>query len=207
MQVSRNSIREALSALEVSGWIEARVGSGTYVLQKPNHQPDLEDVLAVVDVGFDVIEIWEAERELDSVIIGLAADRATSRDIERLAEILDEMRDAADAENVEQVLALVQRFHHAFSVAAGNAPLRAALISIGRTSTEEYVRRVTLDAVAKGLQVVTEAHAAMLLAIRLRDRLAAVDAVRRFYRVFLSYLDGELLHRKPSCTGRIAPSR
>ena len=198
MQVSRNSIREALSALELSGWIEARVGSGTYVLQKPNSQPDLDDVLAAVDVGFDVIEIWEAERELDSVIIGLAADRATSRDIERLAEILEEMRQAADQEDVERVLSLGQRFHRTFAVAAGNAPLRAALAAIGRTSAEEYARRVALDAVAKGLRVVTEAHAAMLLAIRLRDRLAAVDAVRRFYRVFLSYLDDELLHRKAS---------
>ncbi|HEY1231587.1 MAG TPA: GntR family transcriptional regulator, partial [Ramlibacter sp.] len=35
--VSRPSVREALIALEVEGWVEVRTGSGVYVLER--HQP------------------------------------------------------------------------------------------------------------------------------------------------------------------------
>src|SRR5438067_7978224 len=33
--VSRPSVREALIALEVEGWVEVRTGSGVYVLDRP----------------------------------------------------------------------------------------------------------------------------------------------------------------------------
>ena len=35
--VSRPSVREALIALEVEGWVEVRTGSGVYVLERPGH--------------------------------------------------------------------------------------------------------------------------------------------------------------------------
>ncbi len=35
--VSRPSVREALIALEVEGWVEVRTGSGVYVLERSAH--------------------------------------------------------------------------------------------------------------------------------------------------------------------------
>lgn len=36
--VSRTSVREAIIALEVSGWVEVKMGSGVYVSKRENHQ-------------------------------------------------------------------------------------------------------------------------------------------------------------------------
>jgi GntR family transcriptional repressor for pyruvate dehydrogenase complex len=37
--VSRPSVREALIALEVEGWVEVRMGSGIYVCSRPSGVP------------------------------------------------------------------------------------------------------------------------------------------------------------------------
>jgi len=37
--VSRPSVREALIALEVEGWVEVRTGSGVYVLERGGRAP------------------------------------------------------------------------------------------------------------------------------------------------------------------------
>ncbi|MGO3126085.1 MAG: FadR/GntR family transcriptional regulator, partial [Advenella sp.] len=43
LQVSRTSVREAIIALEVSGWVEVRLGSGVYVRQRAPAQVNHED--------------------------------------------------------------------------------------------------------------------------------------------------------------------
>src|SRR6478735_3106447 len=40
LKVSRPSVREALIALEVEGWIEVRMGSGIYVLERGGARGD-----------------------------------------------------------------------------------------------------------------------------------------------------------------------
>jgi GntR family transcriptional repressor for pyruvate dehydrogenase complex len=53
MRVSRTAVRQALKVLEAAGKIETRIGSGTYVLESPEHGNDLRRILPTeVDKAF-----------------------------------------------------------------------------------------------------------------------------------------------------------
>ena len=49
--VSRPSVREALIALEVEGWVEVRTGSGVYVLDRAQHTQSAEKTIAITEWG------------------------------------------------------------------------------------------------------------------------------------------------------------
>jgi GntR family transcriptional repressor for pyruvate dehydrogenase complex len=84
--VSRPTIREAMIALELSGLIEIRTGSGIYVSYKnPVTLPKL------VDKGIGPFEILEMRYILESEICALAATKITDEQVERLYELIAEM--------------------------------------------------------------------------------------------------------------------
>lgn len=84
--VSRPTIREAMIALEISGIIEIRTGSGIYVSnKKPEHTPIL------TDKGVGPFEILEMRYVLEPEICALAAARITDAQVKRLNELIQEM--------------------------------------------------------------------------------------------------------------------
>lgn len=193
MSVSRNSVREALSALELSNILEARVGSGTYVKHSPTVGADFDGALQRADIGYDLMEIWEAHRELDIAIVGLAADRATSRDYEALTDISRHLESAATAGDVQEFRRLAWKFRKATVRAAGNGPLEAAQAVLHRLTEEPQVADRTCAALQMHLEQASDAYAAVLLAMRLRDNEAASDATRQYYSILMTYLAKELL--------------
>ena len=94
--VSRSTVREALQALEHTGFVESQQGRGTYI--KEIGRQSLTDPLQILIHGSDrghrqmyefriVIETWAA---------GLAAVRATAEDIDRLGGIVGRMKRRCD---------------------------------------------------------------------------------------------------------------
>jgi len=193
MQVSRNSVREALRALALSGIVEAQVGSGTFVKRLPANSIDFHGALETVDIGFDAIEVWEAQCELDIVIIGLAADRATSRDFEELSHLRGRMAGAAAGRDVREFLDLSWAFRSALARACGNGPLHAAQTVLQRLTEKGVAQRIAREALKNRLEAATRNHGAMLLAVRLRDREAAAQAVRDHYAILQRHLAQEFL--------------
>ncbi|WP_404996593.1 FadR/GntR family transcriptional regulator [Caldifermentibacillus hisashii] len=87
--VSRAPVRQALSALELNGYIYSRQGEGVYIKnnQPPNDQSNPDHVLESVSPE----DIVEARMNIEPVIIKFAAERATDEDIQELQEILKKM--------------------------------------------------------------------------------------------------------------------
>ncbi len=84
--VSRPTIREAMIAMELSGIIEIRTGSGIYVSkQKP--------LLEARDKGVGPFEIMEIRYIIESEACALAATRITDEQIEKLKETLIAMEE------------------------------------------------------------------------------------------------------------------
>ena len=82
LKVSRPTIREAMIALEVSGLIEVRTGSGIYVRAHPDPSLDL-----VRDDGIGPFDILELRLMVEPDAAALAAERMTDAQIIRLREI------------------------------------------------------------------------------------------------------------------------
>lgn len=84
--VSRATIREAMIALEISGFIEIRIGSGAYVTDKKskNHS-------GLVGHGIGLFEVLEMRYILEPEICALTATRISDKQIQKLKDIIGEM--------------------------------------------------------------------------------------------------------------------
>jgi DNA-binding FadR family transcriptional regulator len=85
--VSRPTIREALVALEISGLIEVRTGSGAYVATD-----DLganASKAKVVDTGPSPFELLAARRMIEPSCAALAASTATKRDMAAIRDAFE----------------------------------------------------------------------------------------------------------------------
>src|SRR5690349_1531994 len=116
--VSRNSLREAVKALEVIRVLDVRRGDGTYVTSlDPRHL--LEAMSFVVDLHTDrsILEMFELRRILEPAAAGLAATRLTADGIAALQQLVDE----ADVEgSIEDLVRHDLSFHQAIVESAGN---------------------------------------------------------------------------------------
>ncbi|HUL94804.1 MAG TPA: FadR/GntR family transcriptional regulator [Usitatibacter sp.] len=114
--VSRPSVREALIALEVEGYVEVRVGSGVYVTGPP---PAAQTSPADAESG--PFELIRARWLIESECAALAAKHATRAQVRAMEEALEQM--AADCDRGVMPLAADRLFHLRIAEASGNSAL------------------------------------------------------------------------------------
>ena len=91
--VSRTAVREAFVALSMAGVVETRIGDGTYVAAPPKEQ-SASALAALRAGGIDVLDIWRAKQEIETVILVAAVSRVSEKDIETLQGITEQMAES-----------------------------------------------------------------------------------------------------------------
>lgn len=81
--VSRSSVREALIALEINGWVEIRTGHGVFVSQR---LPDASEVPS--DEGVGVACLMEAREVVEGEIAALAARNGSDEQLATIARLV-----------------------------------------------------------------------------------------------------------------------
>ncbi|ATW23471.1 FadR/GntR family transcriptional regulator [Candidatus Formimonas warabiya] len=92
--VSRMAIREALSALQASGVVEVKHGSGTYLKNINDDviiKPIARELIAQKD---NLLDLFELRRGIETEAASLAAVRASDEQISKLKEVLAQTRKA-----------------------------------------------------------------------------------------------------------------
>jgi GntR family transcriptional repressor for pyruvate dehydrogenase complex len=159
-------VREAIAHLRVDGLVEARRGSGTYVLSRPSD--NLADVASLTDVS-RFLRYQELRLCVEGQAAALAAERHTDKALAEIVRSHDEFarliqRGSFDPEKD-------RAFHLAILDATGNDFFRTALenaevalsdfmgisLSITRSGSTERARKVLAE------------HRDILEAIRKRD--------------------------------------
>ncbi|MGN6703078.1 MAG: FCD domain-containing protein [Burkholderiaceae bacterium] len=115
--VSRPSLREALIALEVEGYIEVRMGSGIYVCEPPKAQPQTLD--SATEEG--PLELIRARALIEGEVAAVAARTGTKRQFDAIGEAIDSMED--DAKAGRKPLEADRLFHVRIAEASGNSVL------------------------------------------------------------------------------------
>jgi GntR family transcriptional regulator, hexuronate regulon transcriptional repressor len=110
--VSRLTLREAIIGMEIMGLVEARRGSGVYVIDQA------DDRFATSELDIGAFELTEARRMVEGEAAALAAINAQADDIAELREILDRMI----AENREEMHDEIadREFHMRIAQTTGN---------------------------------------------------------------------------------------
>jgi GntR family transcriptional repressor for pyruvate dehydrogenase complex len=122
--IARNSLREALKAMELIGMLESRVGEGTFVCPRSEF---LARPLLWAFTGTDhaeLADLMEARTLMEADLAGLAAKRGTPQELKRIANTIDAMQHHIAGH--EAVVESDMAFHVAVGEAAHNEVLANA---------------------------------------------------------------------------------
>lgn len=111
MQVSRNSLREAMKILSAMGIVEIRRGDGTYICSQAN--PTLFDKV-IYSMIYDVSsseELLELRQVLDEATVQMAAGKITSEEIAKLQKNINDMQEACNRSDVAAMQQCDMEFH------------------------------------------------------------------------------------------------
>ena len=98
LSVGRGTIREAVKILVSRNILEIRRGCGTFVCEKPGVVDDPLGFAFVKDKKRLGLDLCEVRMIIEPEIAALAAERATSEEIEELQRIEDEVKELCDKE-------------------------------------------------------------------------------------------------------------
>ncbi len=187
MKVSRNSVREALSALQIIGIIESRTGEGTYVRDSVQEEVDIGQALTTLRKEQDLFEIWEARKEIEGSLVRLAIDRINPDKLAQIQSILERMREAMQTGDTVAYLDTNRAFHVAVAEAADNALLKNALCALMKITTQQLSEEVNLGYVLESIRKSFNEHEAIYNAIREQDKRLALKAIRTHFKELERY--------------------
>jgi len=189
MGVSRNSVREALSALQIAGFVRTRVGDGTYV--SIGELSRVAQKLALLrDEGIDFLGIWGARNEIEGILTRYGLERATSSDIEVLRSMLADMAAAVAARDTPSFSLSDVAFHLAIADLSDDFALIRAeqqLLTISR----QFYRALDQVGSARSpsqLERSLDAHWAIARAIEQRDPISAESALSDHFAMIRDYV-------------------
>lgn len=87
--VSRNSIRESLKALQLTGILTSKPGKGTYVSEQALRNIHNMELMSVIENESTLMELMETRLIIEPDLAKLAAQRVTDEDIVRLEEVIE----------------------------------------------------------------------------------------------------------------------
>ena len=183
--LSRNSLREAVKALELIRVLDVRRGDGTYVtsLEPPLL---LEAMSFVIDIHQDhtILDLFEVRRLLEPAAASMATLKATRGDLDTLTAMLDEV---GPETSVEDLVAHDVKFHGFICELSGNSYLSTLLESLsGRTLRARIWRGLTEE---HSVERTLAEHRSIVEAMALGN----TDLVRSWVTVHISGVESWLL--------------
>ena len=158
--VSRTPVREALRQLAASGLVEARAHRGAVVAR-----PSVDRLTGM----------FEAMAELEALCAGLAAQRMSPVERQRLEAIHEELRNLSHAGNPERFHEVNERFHSAIYAGAHNAYI--AEITLATRVRVQPFRRAQFRNLGRLAKSQAE-HDRVVVAIMRGDKVGAAGAMR-----------------------------
>lgn len=115
--VSRNSVREVMHMLEITGLIECIQGSGNYVRCNPQDymMKSVHMVMSLLKINY--IEIFHIRCAYEYAALELAMEMATDEEIEKLHQIVNKM---AEPLSIKESADYDAKFHNALVKASHN---------------------------------------------------------------------------------------
>jgi GntR family transcriptional repressor for pyruvate dehydrogenase complex len=186
---SRAAVRQAIVAMEVSGLVEVKPGSGTYLkdINLNNYLEPLAYLIYGTEAG--VLDILELRIALETEAAALAALRATSEDIEAMKKALEKEQQVmkADYMAIEEDIA----FHNTISKATHNQVFDKVMYTIREllncSFTEQRNKTWNLP---DRVELIQKEHENIVQAIVERSPEKAQMAMRKHLTRLKTYLQG-----------------
>jgi len=176
-EVSRNSVRESIKALELVGVLIARSGKGTFVSETAMSHVTTLQINGDVDSESKLSELMEARAAIEPGLVALAVRKATENDIMVMEKSIDACFDAVANKNYDFTNGF--EFHrHIFRI-ANNRLLSSILENISQSLIAArkviFFKHASYNVMYEELQE----HRKILEFIKQRDEEAAMIAMRK----------------------------
>ena len=176
-EVSRTTIREAVSVLRDKGMVEIHPRRGTFVTDQTRQaaSDSLGRLLQMQGGGPDHSQLLEVRELIEPSIAGLAARRAKPEHVARLQDSLVTMTRSVEAEDAESFIEVDVGFHVTLAEATGNVIMPQLLHSVvhlfREVSSKFFFLRI-------GRTQALDAHRSIIRAIEGGDAVAASEGMR-----------------------------
>ncbi len=182
--VSRASIREAFSALEMIGLIESRPGEGTFI--RDSFDEDIFNPLSLILLLNDNVaeDLLELRRVLEIDCVKLAAERASEKEIAEMENFIEELLASSGYE--KESIKADKMFHYTIAKASGNKVLLFFMRSISE-AMDFHIKNTRTKLVSKE-ETMTEfvyQHQDILKAIKEHNGESAAQAMK----IHLDYIE------------------
>ncbi|HPS59503.1 MAG TPA: FadR/GntR family transcriptional regulator [Spirochaetota bacterium] len=187
LNVSRASLREALSALHLLGLLEIKSGEGTYIKQSDVNSIIQPLALLLMMERDTIVEILEVRKGLEVEAAGLAAVNATDEDFKIMTATIEEMENALQTSNLGEVADW--KLHFAIAQASRNSLLVRLMNTISDTMRKTIkINREQLFRKKGNPQILFRQHLAVVEAIKSRN----VELARQKMYEHLSFAEEEM---------------
>jgi len=178
LKVSRPTVREAMIALEISGMVEVRVGSGIFVLDFSKQKKNLKSNIS--EIGYGALELIEARKEIEGVNAAMAAQRIDSKILKKMDNAIDKMvEENMDGSNSDR------EFHLLIAKATGNRVLENITDYLWEQQQHSpmWIKLIGLMKERKLHNVVLDDHRKLLVSLSEKDS----DQSQRIMRNHLNH--------------------
>ncbi len=112
--ISRTSLREALATLEALGIVHIHAGKGVYITDRQIHTPMDQDR------NRHAAQVYQFRLAIEPYVAGLAAQMRNAGHLEILANSINDMRAALEADDLIAAAMADTEFHEVLLLASGN---------------------------------------------------------------------------------------
>ena len=165
LRIGRSTLREALKSLAYVGLVQMRPGEGTYVLDNAQGLADRIRTRGILKSDKELQDVSEARLILETELAAMAAERLEPSDLEKLEEILRDMKHALDV-NGSSYAALDVDFHLAIAKSSKNQLLYELLTPIRNVLQDFIAKSQELPGIKQNAH---EHHAKIVAALRQRN--------------------------------------
>ncbi|MCM2504256.1 FCD domain-containing protein [Aureimonas altamirensis] len=170
--VGRRVVRQVLTRLEGEGRVYRKQGHGTFVREMPNRSTNHLSLSQITSPS----DLIETRQLIEPMLAGLAAVRATPREIAEMEVVVERAHTAVDAESYERWDSL---FHTKIAESVRNRMLLAVFRLVNSVRSEQQWIRARREVFTPGVsEEMVEQHRAILAAIRDGSSRAASAAMR-----------------------------
>ena len=179
LEVSRNSVREAIRIMDMMGIVSSQQGSGNYVTCE--FQKSITETMAMMFAmdQIDYIQISQISYSLERLAFTLALDHASEEEIKLMEDCVNKLDKSTDASVNNE---LDKKIHYTLARASGNILILDILEACSGV-IDEFVKDLRREIIQEesSKEALNDCHHRIVRALRAHDREAGILALKEHF--------------------------
>lgn len=189
MGVSRPSVREAISALQIVGIVHSRPGDGTYVTDSFGSEELATQAFEVLEESDSPLIILQARRAMEIGVARVAITVAGDKEVENIETAWQERYEKGKRGDYDSFLRYGKSFHLSLAHATNN-PVIVSIMENLLNATQQplwvYMRKAYYEAGQDRIEKMLQVHNEIVEAIRQRDADRAILAMEEHFDILIN---------------------